>query len=166
LEGIAEYLETAANKTDRIRPSLLQATELFKEMLSNLQKDLRTHAARVLRSESADEKTAARSLYEPLFDVNVSLVGAYGQIITTTLEILRDFDPDQGAFERLYGPEMMERDLKTETLIKKEIDRDIARLVQSKEYEKMYGKHSQEQKEALTFLDSPKITSDEGSEIS
>jgi hypothetical protein len=56
----------------------------------------------------------------------------------TMLQYAEEHDLQPGPFERAYGPEIMERDLKLEAMLDKQIDKTIQRLVNQKEYDRMY----------------------------
>ena len=54
------------------------------------------------------------------------------------LQYAEEHDLEQGPFERAYRPEIMERDLKLEAMLDKQIDKAMQRLVNQKEYDRMY----------------------------
>jgi hypothetical protein len=56
----------------------------------------------------------------------------------TMLQYAEEHDLEQGPFERAYRPEIMERDLKLEAMLDKQIDKAMQRLVNQKEYDRMY----------------------------
>jgi hypothetical protein len=75
--------------------------------------------------------------------------------------MMHEFDLDQERWERPYRPDLVERDVKLESFINKETEKAMARLVNLKEYKRIYG-NDQGSQPQIEVTVSPPIAVDDG----
>jgi hypothetical protein len=68
-------------------------------------------------------------------------VRATNESVIAMLKFAEEHDLEAGPFERAYCPAIMERDLKIAAMLDKQLDKAIQRLVNQKEYDRMYRKN-------------------------
>ena len=64
---------------------------------------------------------------------------AAAAVLGAPLRVIESHNLDESACERAYRPDLMERELKILAEIDKRIEKTIVRLVQLKEYKRIYG---------------------------
>ena len=122
-----------ANAKSRVRFDPVR--DVAPEILAQLPR-----SAREPISDRGDEEGQAgeNEELERLIDL-AKQVQAIGTNLVGPLKLVENYDLEQGVFERAYRPEILERQLKIEAQIDKQIEKALARLANLKVFKQIYA---------------------------
>lgn len=135
-EGLGQYLHKKAGNTTRLSTEARLAAKASASSMVELAKLI---SDRIL----AASESASPQLPETQFNIE-SLKALLAQVretnesVITVLKYAEQHDLQEGPFERAYRPEKLERDLKLAAMLDRQIEKAIQRLVNQKEYDRMY----------------------------
>jgi hypothetical protein len=144
-QGVAEYLAGSSGDGDRMSDAIRTMAKSYLGTLGKVHAliDEQTELMSPRRSSAAPageeipqaDPVQFQDLVAMAKELNVMNTG----LIVPLLKSIENYDLDQKISERAYRPEVMERTLKVEAEIDKRIEKAITRLVNIKEYKKLYG---------------------------
>jgi hypothetical protein len=151
--GMRNYVRKAADDQDRISDQVRDVAKAQVIAAKNLFDLISKRTAQML-AEPANNKPKARQprySYEEDVEETVSpeiqwltelskTIKLFGAENAALLRHLENSDIEQSIFERAYRPDIMERTMKVESQIDKQIEKGLSRLANLKEFKRIYGK--------------------------
>ncbi|MGC2318975.1 MAG: hypothetical protein WA615_21170 [Bradyrhizobium sp.] len=151
--GVAEYLQSTSSKTETMRDLLGSMAKTQASALQTSLARVRESLARLESSPEASEKLdsygesrkEARIAREnERLDILRGLTSVIGDIgadvIIPAMKIVENQDIEQSIAERVFRPDVIEREVKIGALIDRQIEKGLAQLVHLKEYKRLYKK--------------------------
>ena len=139
-QGIAEHFAKTLDNNESTRETMRSINKSLREMVVPVHGLVTKHMEQMLVPDGTNQesKQSAIAELEKLTAV-MSEMKAIGDMVAPTLRLIESYGLDERVCERAYRPDLMEQELKIHAEIDKRIDKTIVRLVQLKEYKRLYG---------------------------
>jgi hypothetical protein len=151
--GVGEYLESTLSKMETVRDAVgSMAKTQVKAVQTSLAKATET-MARLESSPEANEKldgygearkeaqiAREKEKLEVLRGLTNAMTDIGAGVVVPALKMLENQDVEEGIAERIFRPDVIEREVKVGALIDRQIEKGLAQLVHLKEYKRLYKK--------------------------
>jgi hypothetical protein len=139
-KGVADYL--ARGDGDRMADAAYVGAKSQSEAVKQVCDMIRKRIERICKTdEAAEKKEDSVAELEKLVTLAKEL-NLVGQSLVPLLRAIEEHNFDQRAAAHAYRPDIMEKELKLHAEIDRRIEKVMRRLVQAKEYKKLYGAKS------------------------
>jgi hypothetical protein len=139
-QGVADYLATGQGDclADVVRAAAKSQSEVAAQVCNEL-------AERAERMKPDDATVGSEQSEVVEFEKLVALANQLNIAVKDVVQLLRTTEElklDQKVADQVYRPDIMEKELKLHAEIDRRIEKAMRRLVQAKEYKKLYGAKS------------------------
>ena len=139
-EGIAEHFAKTLDNNESARETMRSINKALREVVVPTYGLVTKRMEQMLLPDGANQesKQSTAAELEKLTALMIEMKAA-AAVVGAPLRVIESHNLDESACERAYRPDLMERELKILAEIDKRIEKTIVRLVQLKEYKRIYG---------------------------
>ena len=139
-KGVADYLTTGDG--DRMADAAYVAAKSQSEAVKQVCDMIGKRIERICKTDEAAEKKEGSVAELERLAALAKELNLVGQSLVPLLRSIEEHNLDQKAAAQAYRPDIMEKELKLHAEIDRRIEKAMRRLVQAKEYKKIYGAKS------------------------